>query len=153
MAKAKKTKARPKAKARPKVKAKAKPKAKPKAKAKPKPKLKPKPKPRTTTKAKAKTKGPRANAAPINQPICQDILQALMGQEVIFTGIVGTCQISLGDTEWPFTVPSPINFPSPGNPKIFIRQGLDITPPNNVYDYIVSCCPPEQATHTVTVTG
>lgn len=145
MAKAKKTKARPKAKARPKPKAKAKPKAKPKAKAKAKPK--------TTTKAKAKTKGPRANAAPINQPICQDILQALMGQEVIFTGIVGTCQISLGNTQWPFTVPYPITIPSPGNPKIFIRQGLNIIPPNNVYQYVVSCCPPDQATHTVTVTG
>jgi hypothetical protein len=90
---------------------------------------------------------------PINVDICTDIADAVMGQQVNFTGIPGSCTLSLGNTTWPFNRGPNIHIPSPGNPVILIAQGLNTTPPNNVYEYVVSCCTPQQATKTVTVTG
>ena len=142
MANAKKTKKKTKTKTKAKIKT--------KAKARPKPKSKPKAKAKT----KAKTKSARANGPPpINQPICGDIAQAVMGQQVIFTGVTGTCTISQGNTEWPFNWGPDIRLPNPGNPAILIARGLNTVPPNNVYQYVCSCCPQDSQTHTVTVTG
>jgi hypothetical protein len=147
MAKAKKTKTKAKAKA----KAKPKLKAKPKSKAKPRSKAKPKTKART--KAKLRTKP--ADSYPIlNCDICTDIGNAYMTQGINFINVPqGGCTLEEGDTEWPFTVPAPINIPSPANPEVNIRQGLNTSPPNNVYEYVVSCCQPAEGVHTVTVIG
>jgi hypothetical protein len=90
---------------------------------------------------------------PINQPICEDIQDALMGQQINFTGVVGSCTLSIGNTTWPFNWGPNIPIPNPGNRVILIAQGLNITPPNNVYQYVVSCCPQATQTKTVKVTG
>jgi hypothetical protein len=90
---------------------------------------------------------------PINVDKCTSITNALMGQQVIFTGIVGQCTISPGNTTWPFNYGPNIVFPNLANPVIQIAQGLNTTPPNNVYQYVVSCCTQQNATKTVTVTG
>ena len=91
--------------------------------------------------------------APINVDKCTDIASAVMGQQIIFTNITGSCTISPGNTQWPFDVGPNIVFPNIANPIIRIKQGLSITPPNNVYQYVVSCCTQQQATKSVTVTG
>lgn len=72
-----------------------------------------------------------------------------MGDEVIFTGIAGSCSITTGNTAWPFSHQSPINFPLPANTKIYIKSGLTV---GNSYQYLVSCCK-SNAPKTVTVTG
>jgi hypothetical protein len=94
---------------------------------------------------------------PINVDKCTDIANAVMGQEINFTGVVGPCTISPSpNTTWPFNwgdTPPYINLQSPANPQILIRQGLNINPPNNVYQYVVSCCLQDQGTKTVKVTG
>jgi hypothetical protein len=90
---------------------------------------------------------------PINVDKCTDITNALMGQQVLFTGIVGTCTISPGNTPWPFNYGPNIVFPNLANPVIQIAHGLNTTPGQNVYQYVVSCCSAEAATKTVTVTG
>jgi hypothetical protein len=90
---------------------------------------------------------------PINIDKCTSITNALMGQQINFTGIVGSCTISPGNTTWPFDVGPNITFPNVANPIIKIAHGLNTTPPNNVYQYVVSCCTQDQGTKTVTVTG
>jgi len=90
---------------------------------------------------------------PINVDKCTDIGNALMGQQINFTGIVGPCTISPGATPWPFNFGPNIILPNPANPIIQIAHGLNTTSPNNVYTYVVSCCSIESATKTVTVTG
>ena len=90
---------------------------------------------------------------PINVGICTDIAAALMGQQINFSGVPGSCIISKGNTTWPFSWGPDIHIPNPANPAILIAQGLNTTPPNNVYEYVVSCCTPQQSTKTVTVTG
>jgi hypothetical protein len=90
---------------------------------------------------------------PINVDICTDITNALMGQQVNFTGIVGPCTISPGNTPWPFSYGPDIHFPNLANPVIQIAHGLNTSPPNNVYEYVVSCCTTHNPTKTVTVTG
>jgi hypothetical protein len=90
---------------------------------------------------------------PINVGICTDIAAALMGQQINFTGVPGPCTISKGNTTWPFSWGPDIHIPNPTNPVILIAHGLNTTPPNNVYEYVVSCCTPQQSTKTVTVTG
>jgi hypothetical protein len=90
---------------------------------------------------------------PINVGICTDIADALMGQQVNFTGVPGPCTISKGNTTWPFNWGPDIHIPNPANPVILIAHGLNTSPGQNVYEYVVSCCTPQQATKTVTVTG
>lgn len=98
-------------------------------------------------------RGQNTPPPPINVGICTDIADALMGQQVNFTGVPGPCTISKGNTTWPFNWGPDIHIPNPANPAILIAQGLNTTPPNNVYEYVVSCCTPQQSTKTVTVTG
>jgi outer membrane biosynthesis protein TonB len=147
MAKAKKTKPKAKTKAKPKSK------AKPKLKTRPKSKAKPRSKPKARAKAKP-TPRLTPNYSPINCDMCEDVGDAYMTQGVNYTNIPGgKCTLTEGDTEWPFTVAAPISIPTPTNPQVIIKQGLNTTPPNNVYDYVCSCCPPAQGVHTVTVVG
>ncbi|HWY85868.1 MAG TPA: hypothetical protein VNX28_04035 [Gemmataceae bacterium] len=89
----------------------------------------------------------------INVGICTDIADALMGQQVNFTSVPGPCTISKGNTTWPFNWGPDIHIPNPANPVILIAHGLNTSPGQNVYEYVVSCCTPQQATKTVTVTG
>jgi hypothetical protein len=103
--------------------------------------------------AQEKEKSRNGNPPPINVDKCTDIGNALMGQQINFTGIAGQCSITPGNTPWPFDYGPPIPFPNLANPIIHIAQGLNTTPPNNVYQYIVSCCPQQAAPKTVTVTG
>jgi len=109
---------------------------------------------RKSTKPKS-SQGERRKGTPppINVGICTDIAAAVMGQQINFTGVPGPCTISLGNTTWPFNWGPDIHIPNPANPAILIAQGLNTTPPNNVYEYVVSCCTPQQSTKTVTVTG
>ena len=90
---------------------------------------------------------------PINVGICTDIAAALMGQQINFSGVPGSCIISKGNTTWPFNWGPDIHIPNPANPVILIAHGLNTSPGQNVYEYVVSCCTPQQSTKTVTVTG
>jgi hypothetical protein len=142
MPKAKKTKTKPKAK----TKAKARTKAKPKPKAK----LKSKTKPKARTTAKLTT----PSYPTLTRDMCEDIGDAYMTQGINFSNVPsGGCILNEGDTEWPFTVAAPINIPTPTNPEVIIKSGLNTSPPNNVYEYVCSCCPDEEGVHTVTVVG
>jgi hypothetical protein len=62
---------------------------------------------------------------PINVDKCTNITNALMGQQIIFTGITGQCTISPGNTQWPFNYGPNIVFPNLANPVIQIAQGLN----------------------------
>lgn len=144
MAKAKKTK----------TKAKARTKAKTKAKTKPKPKLKAKSKSKTKPKPRTAAKLTTPSYPTISCDMCEDVGDAYMTQGINFTNIPGgSCTLEEGDTEWPFTVAAPINIPTPTSPQVIIKRGLNTSPPNNVYDYVCSCCPDEEGVHTVTVVG
>jgi hypothetical protein len=93
------------------------------------------------------------NPPPINTDKCTNIASALMGQQINFMGIVGSCTISPGNTPWPFNLGPNIVLPNPANPIIQIAYGLNTSPGQNVYQYVVSCCPQQAATKTVTVVG
>ncbi len=86
--------------------------------------------------------------SPVSTGICSDFNGA-NDQQVDFNGVMGTCTISAiqGQT-WPFQNPSPITFPLPGNTKIRLANSLSV---GNQYQYSVSCCTSEAATHHVTV--
>lgn len=128
------------------AKAKGKTKAKPKAKAKPKPKTKAKPKAKPKAKSTPKSKARAGNGIPITVTpgLCDDFTantnDIVAWQQIPQTG----CQISKGNTAWPFNVPSPINLTRVSNTRITIAVG------QGVYQIVVACCVNE-AMKTVTV--
>lgn len=86
--------------------------------------------------------------SPVSAGICSDFNGAC-DQEVDFTGLAGSCSISsIQGQTWPFQNASPINFPLPGNTKIKLASGLSA---GVQYQYSVSCCTTEAATHHVTI--
>ncbi|MGA7906069.1 MAG: hypothetical protein WCA16_01585 [Candidatus Sulfotelmatobacter sp.] len=86
--------------------------------------------------------------SPVSAGICTDFNGAC-DQEVDFTGVAGSCSISaIAGQTWPFQNPSPIDFPLPGNTRIKLATGLSV---GTQYNYSVSCCKSDSATHHVTI--
>jgi len=86
----------------------------------------------------------RTEASTRTPAICSDF-SANTNDTVQWQGASAGCQISQDGTKtWPFNLSSPITLPSPSVIKVVVGAGT--------YDYNVSCCSTEQATHTVTVT-
>jgi hypothetical protein len=94
------------------------------------------------------------NGAPYTPNICSDFTGA-NGHQVQFQGIpAGGCTLGQdgANNVFPF---SPNNTGSNGLKYVTLYPGdittIAVPALNRTYPYIVSCCPPDQGTHTVTV--